>query len=32
MRAGWGSCYVDKTFLDLGSDLIPQDGPIPRLV
>ena len=29
---GWGWCYVDETFLDLGEDTTPQDGPIPRFV
>jgi hypothetical protein len=29
---GWGWCYVDEVFLDLGADVTPQDGPIPRFV
>lgn len=29
---GWGYCYVDEVFLDLGDDITPQDGPIPRFV
>ena len=27
---GWGWCYVDEAFLDLGDNSTPQDGPIPR--
>jgi Zn-finger in ubiquitin-hydrolases and other protein len=27
---GWGWCYVDEVFLDLGGDTTPQEGPIPR--
>jgi hypothetical protein len=27
---GWGWCYVDEVFLDLGDNVTPQDGPIPR--
>lgn len=29
---GWGYCYVDEIFIDLGGDTTPQDGPIPRFV
>jgi len=29
---GWGWCYVDEVFIDLGEDTTPQDGPIPRYV
>jgi len=29
---GWGWCYVDEMFLDLGDDVTPQVGPIPRYV
>ena len=29
---GWGYCYVDDAWLDLGADVTPQDGPIPRFV
>jgi hypothetical protein len=29
---GWGWCYVDEVFLDLGEDTTPQLGPIPRYV
>ena len=29
---GWGWCYVDEMFLDLGDDTTPQLGPIPRYV
>ena len=29
---GWGWCYVDELFLDLGEDTTPQLGPIPRYV
>src|SRR5262249_53292910 len=29
---GWGWCYVDETFLDLGENTTPQLGPIPRYV
>ncbi len=27
---GWAWCYVDEIFFDLGEDVTPQDGPIPR--
>ena len=27
---GWGWCFVDEVFLDLGDDTTPQVGPIPR--
>ncbi|UVK42773.1 UBP-type zinc finger domain-containing protein [Mesorhizobium sp. AR07] len=27
---GWGWCYVDEVFLDLGDRVTPQNGPIPR--
>jgi hypothetical protein len=27
---GWGYCYVDDVFLELGEDTTPQLGPIPR--
>jgi hypothetical protein len=27
---GWAWCYVDEVFFDLGNDVTPQDGPIPR--
>src|SRR3954465_10194342 len=29
---GWGVCYVDEIFLDLGDNTTPQLGPIPRYV
>jgi hypothetical protein len=29
---GWGWCYVDEVALDLGDDVTPQKGPIPRYV
>ena len=29
---GWGYCYVDEAFIDLGADTTQQDGPIPRYV
>ena len=29
---GWGWCYVDEVFFDLGTDTTPQDKPIPRFV
>jgi len=29
---GWGYCYVDELFLDLGGDTTPQDGPIPKFM
>jgi hypothetical protein len=29
---GWGWCYVDETFVDLGDRTTPQRGPIPRFV
>ena len=27
---GWGWCYVDEIFLDLGDRVTPHNGPIPR--
>jgi len=27
---GWGWCFVDEVFLDLGDRTTPQRGPIPR--
>ncbi len=27
---GWGWCYVDDVTFDLGDDITPQVGPIPR--
>jgi hypothetical protein len=27
---GWGYCYVDDVFIELGEDTTPQVGPIPR--
>ena len=27
---GWGWCYIDEVFLDLGERTTPQRGPIPR--
>ncbi|MER9584129.1 UBP-type zinc finger domain-containing protein [Mesorhizobium sp. M0276] len=27
---GWAWCYVDEVFIDLGEDVTPQNGPIPR--
>jgi Zn-finger in ubiquitin-hydrolases and other protein len=27
---GWGWCYVDGVYLDLGANVTPQDGPIAR--
>ncbi|HSD39352.1 MAG TPA: UBP-type zinc finger domain-containing protein [Rhodocyclaceae bacterium] len=27
---GWGWCYVDEVYLDLGEHTTPQNGPIPR--
>jgi hypothetical protein len=27
---GWGWCYVDEVLFDLGADVTPQLGPIPR--
>ena len=27
---GWGWCYVDEVFLDLGEHTTPHNGPIPR--
>jgi hypothetical protein len=27
---GWGWCYIDEVFLDLGEDTTPLVGPIPR--
>ena len=29
---GWGWCYVDEVFIDLGKNVTPQLGPIPRYV
>ncbi len=29
---GWGWCFVDEVFVDLGDDTTPQVGPIPRYV
>jgi len=29
---GWAWCYVDEIFFDLGDNVTPQDGPIPRYV
>lgn len=29
---GWGWCYLDEVFIDLGRNVTPQDGPIPRFV
>jgi len=29
---GWGWCYIDEVFVDLGNDTTPQVGPIPRYV
>ncbi len=29
---GWGWCYIDEVFIDLGNNTTPQDGPIPRYV
>jgi len=29
---GWGWCYIDEVFFDLGDDVTPQRGPIPRFV
>jgi hypothetical protein len=29
---GWGWCYVDEVFIDLGANVTPHDGPIPRYV
>lgn len=29
---GWGWCYLDETFVDLGGRTTPQKGPIPRFV
>jgi hypothetical protein len=29
---GWGWCYIDEAFLDLGKDTTKQLGPIPRYV
>ena len=26
----WGWCYVDELLFDLGADVTPQLGPIPR--
>jgi hypothetical protein len=27
---GWGWCYIDEVFIDLGTDTTRQIGPIPR--
>ena len=27
---GWGWCYEDEVFIDLGGNTTPQVGPIPR--
>jgi hypothetical protein len=27
---GWGWCFVDEVFIDLGDNVTPQVGPIPR--
>jgi hypothetical protein len=27
---GWGWCYIDDVQLDLGDNVTPQDGPIPK--
>ena len=27
---GWGWCYIDEVFVDLGDRATPQNGPIPR--
>jgi Zn-finger in ubiquitin-hydrolases and other protein len=27
---GWGWCFIDKTMVDLGQNVTPQIGPIPR--
>jgi hypothetical protein len=27
---GWGWCYPDEAFIDLGDNTTPQDGPIPH--
>jgi hypothetical protein len=29
---GWGWCFLDEVFIDLGRNVTPQDGPIPRFV
>jgi hypothetical protein len=29
---GWGWCYVDEIFFDLGENVTPQLGPIPHFV
>ncbi len=29
---GWGWCFIDEVFLDLGDDTTEQVGPIPRYV
>ena len=29
---GWGYCYEDEVFLDLGEDTTPQIGRIPRFL
>ncbi|HWK64017.1 MAG TPA: UBP-type zinc finger domain-containing protein [Rhizobiaceae bacterium] len=27
---GWGWCYIDEVFVDLGERITPQNGPIPH--
>jgi hypothetical protein len=27
---GWGWCYIDEVMFDLGGNVTPQLGPIPR--
>ena len=27
---GWGWCYIDEVMFDLGGNVTPQVGPIPR--
>jgi hypothetical protein len=27
---GWGWCYIDEVMFDLGGNVTPQSGPIPR--
>jgi uncharacterized UBP type Zn finger protein len=29
---GWGYCYIDDVFIELGDDTTAQDGPIPKYV
>jgi hypothetical protein len=29
---GWGWCYVDQQFIDLGGRTTPHNGPIPQFV